>query len=70
MNADNAIQTVFSAIKNIKWRDCEENDCFEWYYAEDMHYVIRKKENGACWFVKAKSPEAAYSSVMRKIINV
>ena len=67
MSTDDTIQAVFTALKNIRWRDCEANAEFEWYYAESMHYVIRKKSNGACWFVKAKSPDSAYEIVSRKV---
>lgn len=69
MNADSVIQTIFSTFKNIRWRECDENQNYEWYYAEDCHYVIRNKITSAYWFIKAKSPNSAFEIVMKKINN-
>lgn len=67
MNADTVIQNAFTAMKNVRWRNCEENTGYEWYYAEDCHYIVRNKVTSACWFVKAKSPNSAFEIVMKKI---
>lgn len=64
---DEAIQKVFTALKSVRWRDCDEDNRFQWYYAEEMHYVVQNKDTGAYWFVKAKSPASAYESVRRKL---
>ena len=65
MNADVTIANVVYAFKGIKWRDCESDDAYEWYYAENMLYVIREKKTRAYWFVKAKSPQTAYECMKR-----
>ncbi len=69
MSNDKVIQDAFVAIKNVKWRDCEENERFQWYYAEGMHYVVKDNETNAHWFVKAKSPMTAYEYVKGKLAN-
>ena len=66
MQADSVIQEIFSVFKNVRWRDCETDTQFEWYYAESMHYVIHNKETNAYWFVKAKSPASACDIAIRK----
>lgn len=67
MSNDTVIQNVFTALKNIVWHDSKTNSDYEWYYAEAMHFVVRSKKTGACWFVKAKSPYSACECVMKKI---
>ena len=67
MNIDDAIQKAFTAMKNVRWRDCESDNAYEWYYAESMLYVIRQKETGAHWFIKSKSPDTALECVLNKI---
>lgn len=67
MQNDSNIQEIFKTLKNVTWRDCETNDKFEWYYAENMLYVIHEKESNAYWFVKSKSPNSAYEVVIKKI---
>lgn len=67
MNNDSVIQRIFTTLKELKWRDCEQNPDYEWYYAEDMHYIIRQKQTNACWFVKAKSPLTAFEYVINKM---
>ena len=65
INSDDAIQATFTALKSVRWRDCEENINYEWYYAEDRHYVIHNKETNAYWFVKGGSPSNAFEVAMR-----
>ena len=67
MQVDSIIQNFFAVVKNIKWRNCEEHDGLEWYYAEDMHYIIRQQSTNAFFFVKAKSPNSACDIVWKKI---
>ena len=67
INSDDAIQMIYTVVKNIRWRDCDENSEYEWYYAEDMHYMVRNKKTSAIWFIKAKSPSNAYDIVMKKV---
>ena len=67
MNVDSIVQNAFTAFKNIKWRDCEQNKDYEWYYAENMHYVIRQKKTNAYWFIKSKSPITALETVLNKL---
>ena len=67
MQTDSVIQSFFAVLKSIKWRDCETDVQFEWYYAESMHYVIHNKETNAYWFVKAKSPASACETVIKKM---
>ena len=70
INSDDAFQAIFTAIKNVRWRDCEENDDFEWYYAEDRHYAIHRKSTNAYWFVKSGNPMSAYETVMSNLKKV
>ena len=67
MQTDIAFQTVFSAIKKVKWRECEQNNLYEWYYAESQIYIIHSKESDAYFFVKAKSPLNAYEHVVESL---
>ena len=67
MQTDAMIQALFKSFQSIKWRDCEENKRFEWYYAEDNHYVVREKVTKAYWFISAKSPSKACESVLAKL---
>ncbi len=67
MNTDTIIQNIFTSLKNVRWRDCEANNQYEWYYAESMHYVIHNKETNAYWFVKAKNPDSAFGYVYNRI---
>lgn len=69
MSADKVIQETFLTLKTVKWHDCEEDNNFQWYYAEDSHYVMNEKRTNAYWFVKAKSPIKAYEYVKGKIAN-
>lgn len=64
---DDAFQAVFVAIKSVRWRDCEQDNNYEWYYAEEEHYVIRDKKTHAYWFAKAKSPYKAFEYVKGKL---
>lgn len=68
-NTDDTIQAMFTLLKDgyIRWRDCEDNQDYEWYYAEATHYMVREKKTGAVWFVKAKSPSYALEYVANKI---
>ena len=61
------IQEIFTVFQKVKWRDCEENDDYEWYYAELMHYVVHNKRTNAYWFVKSKNPSNAYDIVKKKL---
>ena len=67
MQTDDIIQNMFKTIKNVKWRDCEENEEYEWYYAESMHYIIHNKRTHAYWLVKAKSPSMAFDNMLTNI---
>lgn len=69
MNCDTTIQSLFTVLKSIRWRECEENSNCEWYYAENMHYVVHCKQTDNYWFVKAKSPSNAYQCVVSKIVE-
>ena len=69
MIIDKVIQNMFSIVKEIKWRICEEDSNFQWYYAEDNHYVFNDKRTNAMWLVKAKSPVKAYEYVKGKFCN-
>ena len=66
---DELFQGVLKAINSVRWRDCEEDDSYEWYYAEDMLYVIRLKLVNAYWFIKAKSPSKAFEIIKGRITN-
>lgn len=66
-NNDDVFQAIFIAIKNVRWRNCEEDSDYEWYYAEEMHYAIRHKPTQAYWFVKAKSPNKAFECVKGRV---
>ena len=67
MGFDKAIQDIFGVVKKVKWRDCEEDSRFQWYYAEENHYLISDKKTGAYWFIKAKSPSSAFESVKGRL---
>lgn len=67
MQVDAVIQTLFKAFQSFKWKDCEADSRYEWYYAEDNHYVVHDKVTKAFWFIVAKSPVKAFESVMSKI---
>ena len=67
MQIDTTIQSMFTIFKSIRWRDCEEDSNYEWYYAESMHYLVHDKTTNAYWFIKAKSPSNAYDIVLRKV---
>ena len=69
MQPDTVIQALFNVLKEIKWRECESNDNFEWYYAEAMHYIVHEKATDSYYFVKAKSPNNAYETVRKKIMD-
>ena len=69
MSVDKAFQDVFKAMKNVKWRDCE-NSQYKWYYAEDCHYIIKDEKTNALWFVKAKSPQNAFDIVKNKLTTI
>lgn len=69
MQTDTAIQTIFNVLKNVTWRKCDNNDRFEWYYAESMHYVIHDTLTNGYHFVKAKSPNNAYEVVAKKVFQ-
>ena len=66
---DELFQSVAKAINNVRWRACEEDDAYEWYYAEDMLYVIRLKSANAYWFIKAKSPSKAFETIKGRVTN-
>ena len=67
MQLDTTIQSFFQSIKNIRWRECEENDRLQWYYAENTYYVVNDKETNAYWFVNAKSPVKACAYALSKL---
>ena len=67
MNVDTTIRNVFKEMKSILWRAFEQNERFAWYYAEDCHYVVKDTKTGAYFFIKGKSPDSVYETLMKKI---
>ena len=67
MTNDEVIQKAFGVLPMMKWRNCEEDDAYEWYYAENNYYVIRHKHTDAYWCVKQKSPSKALECIKRKM---
>ena len=63
MGTDKTIRDMFTVVKNIKWN---EEEGFQWYYAEDNHYIVSEKKTGALWLIKAKSPIKAIECVKGK----
>ena len=69
LQVDKLIQEMFAMKSNVKWRNCDDDTRFQWYYAEDNHYLILDTITSAMWFVKAKSPASAYEHVKGKLSN-
>ena len=71
MGTDQMIHKVLEDFDQVRWRDCCDygapDDVYEWYYAENMLYVVRHKKLKTYYFVKAKSPASAYKLMMSKI---
>ena len=67
MQIDSIIQTLFTSLKNIKWRNFDNDNRLEWYYAESMCYVVHDKTSNAYYFIKAKSPINAYDTAYKKV---
>ena len=67
MNVDKIIQDFVLTPKIIRWRPCDGNERYQWYYAENNIYVINDAKTNAFWFVKAKSPISAWETVKEKI---
>ena len=67
MQVDSVIQSFFTICKNIKWRKFDNDSRLEWYYAENMQYVIHDTLTSGYYFIKAKSPINAYDIVEKKV---
>lgn len=69
MRTDSAIQEAFKALKAVKFTEYEINPRYQWYYAEDCHYVVNDTKTNAIWLIKARSPLSAFDAVQNKLTD-
>ena len=66
MQTDAVIQTIIKALPNLKWKEYEGNDQLQWYYAENNFYIVKDVTSNCYWFISAKSPSNACTTVMNR----
>lgn len=67
--ADKTIRECFHIMHGIRWRDFEVYDRYQWYYAENLTYLVQDKWTGAVWCVFAENPMNALCVVLEKILE-
>ena len=56
MSTDEVFQEVFKRMDKVRWRGFENDERYEWYYAEEGIYAIRRKASGEVMYLKAFAP--------------
>ena len=64
---DEAVQTFVKDLDQILWQDFKRvginEDYYDYYYAENEHYIIRDRITEQLYFTKARSPKEALANL-------
>lgn len=67
MSVDEHIHELHKQLDKMLWRDFDNEEQYEWYYAENNLYLLRYKPTGELAFIKGKSPDSALKTLENKV---